>query len=52
MSTMNLNLLPSKAKFQASKIKLQQTVKKITLSIVAVWLFFLLVVLGLNLYTK
>ena len=47
---MNLNLLPSKAKFQAAKIKTRQMVWKINLGILTVWSFALVVALGMNLY--
>lgn len=37
MSEMNLNLIPSKAKFQAARIKIQKQVRLITTIVLALW---------------
>ena len=50
MSSMNLNLLPSKAKFEASRIKLKHNINMAIVVVVAVWLAGAMVVLGLNVY--
>jgi len=52
MSIMNLNLLPSKAKFQAAKIKLKTQVNKIAIGLVAAWVVACAIVLGVNFFIK
>lgn len=47
MSLMDLNLLPSSAKFQASKIKLRKRVNKIVIWVVAGWVAVAAVIFGL-----
>lgn len=44
---MNLNLLPSQAKFQASRIKLKARIRTFLISLVGVWLLIVLVVVGM-----
>lgn len=44
---MNLNLLPSQAKFQAARIKLKETIKKFLIGFSVVWFILVLVVVGL-----
>lgn len=39
MSEMNLNLLPSKAKFQAAKIQLQSKIRLVMIIITGIWAF-------------
>jgi hypothetical protein len=48
MTEMNLNLIPSKAKFQAAKINLQKNVRTILFGILTLWLFSAALVLGLT----
>jgi hypothetical protein len=52
MSLMDLNLLPSGAKFQAAKVKLQKKVRKILIWTVSVWLAAAAIIFGLNLVAK
>lgn len=40
--SLNINLLPSQAKFQADKIKLKKTIRRYEVMIIAVWLVFLI----------
>lgn len=51
-TTMNLNLLPSRAKFQVAKIKLKHKVLMAMVGVAVVWTIITTIVLGLNLYTK
>lgn len=50
MSGMNLNLLPSRAKFQAIKIKYQNHNRRAMIALVGAWVATVAVVLMLNLY--
>jgi Tfp pilus assembly protein PilN len=52
MSLMDLNLLPSSAKFQASKVKLQKSVRKIAIWIIAGWVAVALIIFALTLVVK
>ena len=52
MSLMDLNLLPSGAKFQAAKIKLQKRVTKLVIIISLVWLGGVLIIFSLILIAK
>lgn len=52
MTAMDLNLLPSGAKFQASKVKLQKRVNKIIIWIVSGWVGVGLIILGLTVAVK
>jgi hypothetical protein len=52
MSNFNLNLLPSQAKFQASKIRLNNLVKKIIIWLVSLWLVSMAIVMLMNLIIK
>jgi len=45
--TMDLNLLPNRAKFQADKLELKKKVNKVVIMAGGVWLFVLVVVFGL-----
>ena len=49
MSELNLNLLPSQAKFQAAKIKLTKQVRLVMIGIASAWVVAVLVVFSLNL---
>lgn len=44
---LNLNLLPNQAKFQAERMKLQASLKKIMIWALGVWLVIVVIVLGL-----
>lgn len=48
---MSLNLLPSRAKFQASKILWNSRVNKFMVGLVAAWLLATVVIVGLLLWT-
>ncbi len=50
--SMDLNLLPSRAKFQAAKIKLKKRVMLFNWVFVSFWFLFVLVVLVINFITK
>lgn len=52
MSSLNLNLLPSQARFQAYKIKLEKKVRMILIAMVSVWVLVVGTVLVLNLISK
>jgi hypothetical protein len=52
MSGLNLNLLPSQAKFQAAKIKLQKKVRLILMVMVSVWVLVLGVTFVINIVSK
>jgi hypothetical protein len=52
MSLMDLNLLPSSAKFQASKVKLQKSVRKIVIWIMAGWAVVAVIIFALTLVVK
>lgn len=49
---MELNLMPSVAKFQAEKIKFSEKIKSITISLLAVWVAVLVVVMAVYLFFK
>lgn len=50
MSELNLNLLPSRAKFQATKILWNSRINKFMLWMVVVWMFVVAVVMGISVY--
>ena len=50
--TMNLNLLPSEAKFQAARIKAKAKINKVMLLVSVVWVFGLIIVFILWFLTK
>jgi Tfp pilus assembly protein PilN len=52
MTLMDLNLLPSSAKFQASKIKLRKKVRTIIIWIIAGWLMVAAVITGMIVVVK
>lgn len=52
MISMNLNLLPSQARFQAAKIKLEKKVRFVLVIIVSLWIVVVGVVLVLNIISK
>jgi len=52
MSVMNLNLLPSSAKFQASKIRLQKKVSLVAVFLLSGWVLAIVLAFVLNLITK
>jgi len=52
MTLMDLNLLPSGAKFQAVKIKLQKKVRTIMAVILSVWVVAVVIIFGLILLAK
>jgi len=52
MSEMSLNLLPSRAKFQASKILWSSRVNKFMVGLVAVWLLAVVIIVGLLVWTN
>lgn len=52
MSELNLNLLPSRAKFQAAKIKLNRQVRMVMIGIAAIWLTAAVIIFGLNIFAK
>lgn len=52
MSTMNLNLLPSQAKFQAARTKVQTISRKAMVVMLTVWILALVVVYGYSLFVN
>lgn len=48
MSEMNLNLIPSKAKFQAAKINLQKNIRLVLFGVLVVWILVAGIVLALT----
>lgn len=52
MTLMDLNLLPSSAKFQASKVKLQKKIRKIIFWIVSAWVAVVIIIFGLTIVVK
>ncbi len=52
MKSLNLNLLPSQARFQAYKIKLEKKVRMILLILIICWIVAVAAVLFLNLISK
>jgi len=49
---MELNLMPSVAKFQAEKIKFSERIKSMTISLLVVWVAVLVVVMAVYLFFK
>jgi Tfp pilus assembly protein PilN len=52
MTLMDLNLLPSGAKFQAAKVKLQKKIRTAVVAIVSVWVGVAIVIFGLTIVIK